>query len=87
VFKKVKDLDKLSHDAESFKEKWFGKEEISNYMRDHVLLPFAEGVSLDIKVAFHILNEYFKLNHHQYMYFFSLTRSLDNITQQMAQVF
>jgi hypothetical protein len=51
----------LKQDAQNLKDKWYNKLEISNYMRDHVIVPFAEGNSLDVKTAFMLLDEFFSL--------------------------
>ena len=42
---------------------------ISQSMKDLVLKPFAESCTLDAKVAFNILDAYFRENYKDFIYF------------------
>ena len=55
-------------------------------MRDHVIVPFAEGNSLDVKIAFYLLDEYFSLKSQRLSYFTNLQNSLDDISKKMQQM-
>ena len=55
-------------------------------MRDHVLVPFAEGLSLDVKTAFFVLDEYFSTNYNRLSHFNLIENHLDDVQRKMQQM-
>ena len=76
----------MKQDELDAKLKFANKHEISNYMRVYVILPFAESHSLDLKVAFSLLDEYFSISPGKLLYFINLQNYIDDIQQSMRQI-
>jgi hypothetical protein len=55
-------------------------------MRENLILPFAEALTLDCKCAFLVINHYFCLNSHRLTYFTRLEKELDLRAQKMQQI-
>jgi len=76
-FARAQNIDQLRNDANNLKEKLAGKIELTPLMRENLILPFAEALSLDCKCAFLVINHYFCLNSHRLTYFTSLEKEID----------
>ena len=70
----------------ALKDKLAGKVELTNCMRENLVLPFAEALSLDCKCAFQVINDYFCRHSHRLTYFSSLEKRIDAITQHMQAI-
>ena len=73
-------------DANSLKDKLAGKIELTPLMRENLILPFAEALTLDCKCAFLVINHYFCLNSHRLTYFTRLEKELDLRAHKMQQI-
>ena len=73
-----KSLTNLSKDL-----KFASKDEVSESMKQLVMLPFMQAVSLNADVAFEVLNQYFSVEFKQYLTFVSLQDKFNQINQQL----
>ena len=85
-FARVQNIDQLRLAAREMKEKIAGKIDISDYMRENLIVPFAESLSIECKFAVQILDEYFSRNSSRLTYFCSLEKHLEEITKNMQQM-
>ena len=80
-FKVVKNNDTLRQEVSDMKQKWLGKDEISDNMKQDVVLPFAEQLSLSAAASFEILDTYFTANEKNLRYFMTVEQKVKELNE------
>ena len=62
-FRREDDKDKMKQTVTDMQLKFASKEVISNQMKELIVLPFMQSVSLNADIAFEVLDQYLSINY------------------------
>ena len=86
-FRREDDYDKMKQAVTNIDLKFANKEVVTPKMKELIILPFMQSLSLNADIAFEVLDQYLSIEYKKYLLFKSLEKKFEDIENQLKNQF